>query len=73
MAYATNTTSAPLSLTARFAEIRDQAKEAYRAWRVYRATFNELSALSDRDLTDLGIGRGEIRAIAMEAAYGQAR
>lgn len=73
MAYATHNTTAPLSLSARFAEIREHARESYAAWRLYRNTVNELSALSNRDLVDLGIGRGDIRAIAMEAAYGQAR
>ncbi|WP_299820088.1 DUF1127 domain-containing protein [uncultured Jannaschia sp.] len=39
--------------------------------RVYRTTQKELSALSDRDLADLGISRASIRAISLEAAYGQ--
>ncbi len=38
--------------------------------RVYRTTFNELNALSTRDLADLGIPRSEIRRLAWEAAYG---
>ncbi|TCO69421.1 DUF1127 domain-containing protein [Rhodovulum euryhalinum] len=33
-----------------------------------RATFHELSALSDRELDDLGIGRGDIARIAVESA-----
>ncbi|MEM7709308.1 MAG: DUF1127 domain-containing protein [Pseudomonadota bacterium] len=40
-------------------------------WRLYRRTLDELSALSDRDLDDLGLGRGMIREIAREAAYGK--
>ena len=35
--------------------------------RVYRKTLDELSALSNRDLADLGIARGELRRIAWEA------
>ncbi|RFU11826.1 DUF1127 domain-containing protein [Rhodobacteraceae bacterium W635] len=73
MAYASHNSTAPLSLVARFTEILDQARESYAAWRVYRKTCAELSSLSARDLDDLGIGRGEIRRIAMDAAYGQAR
>lgn len=73
MAYASNNTTAPLSLAARFTEILDQGRASYAAWRVYRDTIRELSVLSNRDLNDLGIGRGEIRSIALDAAYGQAR
>jgi uncharacterized protein YjiS (DUF1127 family) len=39
----------------------------YRNWRQYRATVNELSKLSNRELADLGIGRGEIHAVARKA------
>ncbi len=38
--------------------------------RVYRATYYELSMLSDRDLIDLGIPRSRIKRLAKEAAYG---
>ena len=34
----------------------------------YRQTLNELRALTDRDLADLGIARADIRRIALEAA-----
>jgi uncharacterized protein YjiS (DUF1127 family) len=71
MAYATQTQAGSLSLLERVAEIREHAAEAYAAWRVYRNTVNELQDLSDRDLNDLGIARSQIRAIAMDAAYGQ--
>jgi uncharacterized protein YjiS (DUF1127 family) len=73
MAYASHTTAAPLSLTARFGEIIEHAREALRARRVYRQTVSELQALSNRDLNDLGISRSEIQSIALEAAYGLAR
>ncbi|MEM8851896.1 MAG: DUF1127 domain-containing protein [Pseudomonadota bacterium] len=54
-------------LPSRFATLRaDWAK-----WRLYRKTVNELSALSTRDLDDLGISRASIRTIALEAAYGK--
>ena len=35
---------------------------------IYRQTVNELNALSDRDLMDLGIGRIDIKRIATQAA-----
>ncbi|MEQ1952200.1 DUF1127 domain-containing protein [Mesorhizobium yinganensis] len=36
----------------------------YRNWRRYRDTVNELSRLSNRELTDLGITRADIAAVA---------
>lgn len=39
----------------------------YRNWRRYRDTVNELSRLSNRELADLGINRGEIQAVARKA------
>ena len=38
-------------------------------YRTYRQTLNELRTLSDRELTDLGINRGQLRGIAYRAAY----
>ncbi|MFO1151310.1 MAG: DUF1127 domain-containing protein [Alsobacter sp.] len=39
-----------------------------RNWNRYRTTVRELSQLTDRDLNDLGIRRGEIRFIAKKHA-----
>ncbi len=36
----------------------------YRNWRRYRDTVNELSRLSNRELNDLGIVRGDIPYVA---------
>lgn len=38
--------------------------------RKYLATCDELNALSDRELADLGISRGNVREIAHESVYG---
>jgi uncharacterized protein YjiS (DUF1127 family) len=38
--------------------------------RLYRDTIDELSQLSDRELSDLGIHRTQIREIALESVYG---
>jgi uncharacterized protein YjiS (DUF1127 family) len=38
---------------------------------VYRTTLNELSNLNGRELADLGMSRGSLRAVAYEAAYGK--
>ncbi len=42
----------------------------YADYRLYRNTYAELSALSDRELDDLGIGRGNLEQIARESVYG---
>ena len=42
----------------------DRVARAYRTWRKYRDSFNELNRLSDRDLWDIGVNRGEIPALA---------
>ncbi|WP_082469784.1 MULTISPECIES: DUF1127 domain-containing protein [Rhizobium/Agrobacterium group] len=36
-------------------------------WRKYRQTVNELGRMSDRELSDLGIGRSDIRRVARTA------
>ena len=37
------------------------------AWNSYRETVYQLESLADRDLSDLGIGRRDIKRIAREA------
>ena len=41
---------------------------AYRTWRKYRETYDELMRLSNRDITDIGIKRGDIPMIARRTA-----
>ena len=38
-------------------------------YKTYRRTFEELDALTDRELADLGISRLQLRSIAYKAAY----
>lgn len=56
------------SLLARLSE----AKARFVAYRqqsaIYDRTFRELSALSDRELEDIGISRGDLRDVALETA-----
>jgi len=40
----------------------------FRNWRRYRETVSELSRLSNRELSDLGISRGDIPYVARKAA-----
>lgn len=44
--------------------------EAIALHRQYRQTINELSGLSGRELTDLGLNSSSIYAAAYEAVYG---
>jgi uncharacterized protein YjiS (DUF1127 family) len=37
-------------------------------WRKYRQTVNELGRMTNRELSDLGIDRGDIRIVARAAA-----
>lgn len=55
------TSEALRGLIARF-----EARIAY--WRRYRATVAELDDLTDRQLADIGISRGNIAAVARTAA-----
>jgi uncharacterized protein YjiS (DUF1127 family) len=43
--------------------------KTYKNWREYRSTVAALSDLSDRSLADMGIVRGNIRAVARKAAF----
>lgn len=46
------------------------ARKAWAEYKQYTKTVAELSALSDRELRDLGVSRFDIRNIAHEATYG---
>ena len=39
-------------------------------FRVYRATYGELDALSDRELADIGMSRLNVADVARQSAYG---
>lgn len=52
------------------ADILNTAAERRATRRIYRTTLTELSALSGRELADLGIHPTEVKRIAWEAAYG---
>lgn len=45
--------------------------DAWSRYRVFRATHDELSSLSTRELHDMGISRSMITRLAYEAAYGK--
>ncbi len=66
-----NSAAASNTLRDRIAARIRAARLQHGKWRTYRRTLEELSALSDRDLADLGLARGMIRTVAIEAAYGK--
>ena len=47
--------------------ITSSLSQSWSRFRSYRRTVSELSALGDRELADLGIGRGDIARLAREA------
>ncbi|KPQ06738.1 MAG: putative conserved small protein [Rhodobacteraceae bacterium HLUCCA12] len=54
--------------------LRDRLAGLADSWNRYvlfRRTYDELSALSSRELSDLGISRSMITRLAYEAAYGK--
>lgn len=70
MTYATTTTLARKGVLDRLANLKTSLLTAIHQRRVYDRTLAELNALSDRELTDLGMSRLGIADIAREAAYG---
>ena len=64
MAYV-NVTNAP-SIADRFNALLAGMATRRTQRRVYRATFDELSSLSNRELSDLGMCRSQIRSIALD-------
>ena len=68
MAYTADSSFAkPAAFGGIFAAL-NKLTEAMQRRRVYRTTVNELSALGDRDLSDLGVSRASIRRLALDAA-----
>ena len=71
MAYVNSTRAASLGLTDRIAGFAKTLRTAFDRRATYNRTVRELSALSTRELDDLGIHRSMISRIANEAAYGK--
>ncbi len=59
-----------LPLADRFGALLDRWREARALRAAYRRTLNEMRALSDRDLADIGICRADIEDIAWRHVYG---
>lgn len=56
-------------LAARFAALTETFRARNAKRKIYNQTYRELAGLTDRDLSDLGLSRTEIRRVAWQAAY----
>jgi uncharacterized protein YjiS (DUF1127 family) len=45
-------------------------RQSFADYRAYLATYDELNALSDRELADLDLSRLDVRRIARDSVYG---
>jgi len=68
MAVATNSTALKSNPANGLSALFEAARTRFARYRMYRQTVNELSALSNRELADLGLHRSMIRRLAMQAA-----
>lgn len=68
MAYASDNRTAHLTLGDRISQYVADLQRVRAQRKLYRNTYNELSALSDAELADIGISRSNIRSIALSAA-----
>jgi uncharacterized protein YjiS (DUF1127 family) len=69
MAYVSNT--ARSGFAQQGSGLLARLRDALNRRRIYNKTYSELSALSTRELTDLGVNRSMITRLAHEAAYGK--
>ncbi len=54
--------------TFRLTNLAERGYKAFRAWRRSRATMDSLEKLSDRELSDIGLIRGDIALVADKLA-----
>ncbi|MEQ9477172.1 DUF1127 domain-containing protein [Marinovum algicola] len=68
MAYALSNTQSGFNLSATLHNAVEAWKVASAKRAVFNRTFNELNALDDRDLADIGLARRDIRTLAQDFA-----
>ena len=68
MTYFNDTAVSAGAQPSRIAALMTAVSLKMRQRKVYRQTFNELSTLSNRELHDIALSRGDIRRVAREAA-----
>lgn len=69
MAYASDIRTGGNSVADRFAALTKNLAARYARYKAYRHTLNELAALSNAELRDLGLCRAQIRSVAAEHVY----
>lgn len=57
----------PVKLSTVFSKI----VKSYHQYKIYITTLRELNKLSDRELDDIGLCRGDIELLARQSAYGE--
>ncbi len=72
MAHTSDTGIFGSSVFLRFTTLRDTVATRYGQYQTYRKTLRELESLTKRELNDLGLNQYTLRAVAREAAYGEA-
>ncbi|MCG7624796.1 MULTISPECIES: DUF1127 domain-containing protein [unclassified Epibacterium] len=70
MAHALNSTVATPSVVARLRGLAENARTSWDLYKEYKRTYEELDALTDRDLADIGIRRCDIADLARTHVYG---
>lgn len=71
MAYVNSQRANGISMTEWVGEVLAKWNEARERRSVYVRTLEELSSMSDRDLSDINLSRVQIEDVAREAAYGK--
>ena len=71
MAHANAVRGIETGLVERISAFVSRLRESRQRYKLYRQTVNELSALTERELSDLGLHRTSIEAVALDAAYGK--
>lgn len=68
MAYLTTTSATGSTFGERATAAFQNLAASYKQYRLYRETYDELSALSNRELADLGLNRSNLNQVARESA-----
>ncbi len=71
MAYVTSQGATVTGVVAWFGDVLAAWAVARERRAVYARTVQELSGLSDRDLSDINLSRSQITEVAFEAAFGK--
>lgn len=71
MSHMSHTRPAAHGAFERVSDFAGGLRTRFQQYCMFRETLSDLSALTDRELTDLGIRRTDLRRVARDAAYRQ--